>query len=234
MTARIVGTSLWSTLGDQTADTADAEIPPPVILYPPYTLRDGLLLLGLNAWDGNAGTITPPSGFSAITGITNGPDGASAVTLGCFSKTASSEGLNYSYSWVNTQWHMAALLAIDGWDSIDIAAAAEGSSTAPQSPSVTTTVNDCLIIRGFVADISTSLLPVAQNDGSLTITSVFRNVPDGTGGKAALYGGAHRQAAAGASGTFTFSTASEQWRAFTIAIAPAGKAGGMSGIEVGA
>lgn len=234
MTARIVGIGGSNSAGSVTS----YGIAPPTPLYRPYTVVDGQLLVGLNGWDGNSGTITPPTGFAAVSGITNGPEAGNAVSLGCFTKTASSESpaSAYGYSWVNSEFMTGIMLAVDGHNGVNIAAAADGNSTAPQAPSVTTTVDDCLIIQGFVIDMTTAAIqPITQNDGTYTLGSVFNLVGPIDGGRCAIYGGTRRQGAAGSTGTFTFAVTGGalRWRAFTIAIAPLRARAGMSAIEVG-
>lgn len=219
MTApRVIGSSLGiQTVGANTSDING--LGPPCVLLPANSLADGHLLLYLNGWDGDAGAITPPTGFGAITGITNGVHASATPTLGCFSKVASSEpvGTSYVSSWVNGEHHVAGMLAIDGHNGINIAARAEGTNAAPIAPTVTTTVDNCLIVQGVVYDSERE--PHLQNDGVYTLKDYFSCKGPSAG--ASLFGGTRIQAAAGATGTFTFAiAATDEWIAFTIAIAP--------------
>lgn len=208
----------FSSMGSAAGAAAmDPPVPAPVPLYS-TSIVNGQRMVLLGGLDGNAGTVTGPTGFAAISGITNGPEAGNAVTLACFTKVASGEtDAGYAVSWVNTERLTAAMLLIDGQNGVNIAAASDGNSAAPLAPSVTTTVDGCLIIRGFVCDNGGSL---AQNDGTLTLTRIFHLLASPAAGMASLFGGVHTQVSAGATGTFTFSMVSEQWRAFTIAIEP--------------
>ncbi len=94
-----------------------------------------------------------------------------------------------------------------------------GSSSAPSSPSVTTTVDDALILRlgGFDDD------DINTGDPGLTGHTAI-NMGDSGNGPATASGGSGYvlQTTAGASGTSSFSlTGSEEYVTVTLAIAPA-------------
>jgi hypothetical protein len=110
---------------------------------------------------------------------------------------------------------------------INASAADGGNAKKPECPSVTTLVENALILRigGFDDD------DIEEDDpkmsGHTTITMDESDSGDGTASDAAAYA---KQEAIGDSGTADFDLAGkakEQYRTVTVAIAPAGGGGGI-------
>jgi len=112
----------------------------------------------------------------------------------------------------------------DTTSTIDDTAVGGGKSGTPVSPAVTTTVANATILRigGFKDDDITVDAPGLS--GHVAITMDYSK----SGGKCSGGAGYVTQAAIGSSGTSNFSlTASKEYRAVTIAIAPAPAATGL-------
>jgi hypothetical protein len=180
----------------------------------------GDLLIATLATDGStAGSMSPPAGWTAIDLTVQG----GAVTYGVWWKLAGAgEPANYTFSWSGGEAAYGTVMRFTGHDPadpIDVFANAGGSSSAPASPAVTTTVTDAMILRlgGFDDDdIDTDVTGLT---GHTTITmDDTGNGPNTTSSGA----GYMMQAAPGSSGTSTFAlTGTEEYRAVTLAIAPA-------------
>jgi len=202
----------------------------------PAGTASGDLLIGVIVTDGTAGTFTPPASWTLIDSGTADPGGnANQVTLGAWHKIAGgSEPSSYTWSWTYPQTVYAFIIRITGHDvsdPIDVWGVATGSSTGASitvtSPDVTTTVDDTLVLRIFGADR-------AMNFGSYPAGHTGITFGSSSGDNTTMYqctGGAAyiAQAAIGATGTADFSaipnvSATEEWRALTVAIAPAAAA----------
>ncbi len=197
----------------------------------PAGTTSGDLLIGVVATDGTAGTFPPPASWTLINSGTNG----TAVTVGTWYKIAGgSEPASYTWSWTNPQAVYAFIVRITGHDSsnpINVWGVATGSSTGTSitvtSPDVTTSVADTLVLRIFGADR-------AMNFGSYPAGHTGITFGSSSGNNTTMYqctsGAAYKtQAAIGATGTADFTAipnvfTTEEWRALTVAIAPAAAA----------
>jgi len=203
-----------------------------ITLNAPIDIQDGDILL-LFALVGDAGgaapTITPPSGFTAITlGAGNNP---TTVTAGGFNvkffawwKRASSEGSTYLVDWTGNFSAEAMMLCIRGakasGDPTNIAASATGTGSTTTGPSITTTVANTLLVlasHDFTGGIDTTP-PTGMSEA-------FDSGP-------LMFEAFQAIAATGATGTRTFtnpnSGGGDPWAAFMIAIEP--DAGGGAAI----
>jgi len=172
------------------------------------------------ATDGNtAGSLASPAGWNAV----HIADQGGAVTFGVWWKLAgASEGSNYTFSWSSSEHAYGWIMRFTGHDPaspVDANSNDAGSGAAPTSPSVTTTVDNALILRlgGFDDDDIT-----ADDPGLSGHTAI--NMGDSGNGPATASGGSGYvlQPTAGASGTASFSlTGSEQYVTVTLGIAPA-------------
>jgi len=182
----------------------------------PLVRPDGDLYIAQIAMNGIPTITAIPSGWTEIEDLhTDGP--GQDVRLATYWKIGSSEPINYTWSsgW-DVLW-VGAIHRISGFDpdnpihSSDILT---GESANPIAPSVTTTIDECLILRMFgaddakkVTDWPSGTTPIFQEDlGSDSVMS------------AAAY---HTQTLAGNSGTAQFTMGgADKWVAITIAINP--------------
>lgn len=184
---------------------------------PAGTVLDDLLIAAV-ATDGNT-AITPPAGWTVI----NIADQSGAVSFGVWWKVAgASEPGNYTFIWSGGSEQVVGwIMRFTGHDPvnpINTSATTGGSSDTPSSPSVTTTVDNALILRlGAFDDDDTT--PGAPGLPGHTVI----NMRDSGQGPSTVSGGSGyiMQATAGISGTSSFSlTAAEQYVTITIGIAP--------------
>ena len=163
--------------------------------------------------------MTAPAGWTLINHQVN----SKTVTMDVLWKIASaSEPASYDFSWAKSEEAYAWVMRFTGHNSaapIHTDANDKGSSASPPSPSVTTTVDNALILRigGFDDDDITTGVP------GLTGHTVITMGDSGDGNLTASGGAGYvLQPAAGSSGSSSFAlTASENYITVTIAIAPA-------------
>jgi hypothetical protein len=216
-----VGTARSATYNDI------ALIPEPSITIstPPDTNTGDLLIAVVATDEDTSDSIAPvDQGWNEI----DIDDYSGAVTLGAWWKLAGvSEPATHTFSWsvANPQQAYGWMMRFTGHYSANpingTPATAGQTSATPTSPAVTTTVNNCLILRlgAFDGNDITVGNPGLSDPCHTTITM------DESGGSAGgtVSGGAGlvKQAAIGSSGTSTFTlTASKDARMLTIAIAP--------------
>jgi hypothetical protein len=186
---------------------------------PPGTTEGDLLIATVVTDGSTAGSMSPPAGWTVV----DLADQSGAVTYGVWWKLAgASEPASYTFSWSGSESAYATVMRFTGHDPvspIDVTSNAGGSSSTPTSPAVTTTVPDTMILRlgGFDDDDITTDAPGLTGHTAITMD-------DSGNGPATSSSGAGyvMQTAAGDSGTSTFAlTVAEEYRAVTIAIAPA-------------
>ena len=179
----------------------------------------GDLLVAAVATDGNTTASLAAAGWTVV----NVADQGGAVTFGVWWKLAgASESSTYTFTWSGSEHAYGWIMRFTGHDPASPVHANSndaGSGTAPASPSVTTTVDNALILRlgGFDDDDIT-----AGDPGLSGHTAI--NMGDSGNGPATASGGSGYvlQPTAGASGTASFSlTGSEQYVTVTLGIAPA-------------
>jgi type II secretory pathway pseudopilin PulG len=112
------------------------------------TVVAGNLLIAAVATDGDtSSSIAAPSGWTLI----NRGSYNSAVTLGAWYKIATgTEPSSYTFSWTGNQQSYGWIMRFTGHNAsspINASSATGGSSLTPTSPAVTTTVNNCMILR---------------------------------------------------------------------------------------
>lgn len=170
----------------------------------------------------DSGSITTPSGWTKPQDVADGFGGG---RLSAFWRIADgTEGATVSFTFANARNSTAIAWRLTGHNPttpIDASAnnsGTTGSTTAITSPSVTTTVANCMIERSGATRQSTG---IADPGGGYT------NVSSATNGSS-FDQNAQRvsyiaQAGTGASGTadFVSSGTDREWQAITIAIAPA-------------
>lgn len=188
------------------------------ISLPPGT-ADGDLLIATVATDGETdASLTAPSGWTLLHRQASADD----VSLGVWWKVAGgSEPANYDFVWSGSQEAYGTIMRFSGQaasNPIHTFNASTGSSSSPTAPEITTTVDNCMILRigGFDDD------DINSGDAGMTGHSTIAMNRSGTGFGTAAGGAAYTlQATAGVSGTADFSlTGSEQYVTITLAIAP--------------
>jgi len=182
---------------------------------PGYAADD--LLIAVVAPDGDE-SLAAPAGWTLVDAGT----GDARVTLGVWWKlAAASEPSTYNFSWGGSERAYGWIMRFTGHDTASpingFATASGSSSNAPPSPAVTTTEDNCMILRigGFDDDDIT-----VDNTGLAGHTSITMDASNASLGAS---GGAGyvELATAGDSGASAFAlTALEQYRTLTIAIAP--------------
>ncbi len=188
---------------------------------PPGTSENDLLI-GVVVTDGNNSSQLSPPGGEGWTEISIDQQ-TGQVTLGVWWKLADAgESSSHQFSWGGgTQEAYGWMMRFTGHNQsgpIDVWAIDGGSSDSPDCPSVTTTVDNALILRigGFDDDDVT-----IDNTGLAGHTDISMDESGSGSGTCSGGAGYTTQSSAGSSGTAEFSlSGSEQWRTMTIGIAP--------------
>jgi len=182
-----------------------------VINTPTHSAGDVIYLFA--AIDG-VSTMTPPSGFAAVTNI-NAADIASAATTSLWTKTATGSEPS-TYTWTSGTSERAVQIAWSqsGDGGVDVSATANtGSGTAVICPAATTTVANTLILRLVASDALTD--PITTGSGYTKLAELsFTSAATAS----VQY---ITQAAIGTTGTLGLTlTIGDDWKAFTVAIKP--------------
>ncbi|MCJ7651275.1 MAG: hypothetical protein MUP85_21925, partial [Candidatus Lokiarchaeota archaeon] len=144
--------------------------------------------------------------------------GIGPVRFATYWKIGNSEPANYTWSSSLSVLWIGAIHRISRFDlnnPIHTSHVSKGMSANPTAPSVTTSINNCLILRMFGADNRKIFSPYWPSG----TTSIFQddNGPDSIMSAAAY----HNQTLAGITGTAQFTmAAADKWVAITIAIQP--------------
>ena len=186
---------------------------------PPNYAEGDLLIAVVTIDSGPSNTPTPPSGW---TEILVSPDKFNKVMLGVWWKIASaSEPPTAEFTWPNDDTAYGWIMRFDGHDPtnpIHATSTNAGVSESPTAPALTTTADDCLILRIGGFDDDNVSLGDAKMSGHTTIVAGESSGGFFTTSGAAAY---QMQAYPGTSGTATFGlSGSEEYRTVTIAIAP--------------
>lgn len=221
---------------DQATNTLGTDGTQLIVNCPSGTAQGDLLLAAVST-DGSV-TFNTPAGWTLINqgqtpqGATP-PMGANIATLAVFYKVAgASEPSSYTFTWsdnqgVSGQQAAGAILrysGIDTSDPINASNVGTGTNANPTAPSVTTDVNGAMIVRIYGADDSDmSGTPYPSgHTGRLNIRSSTTFYGDCSLGVADVV-----QSTAGSTGSAQFQmSASEEWRAVTVALTPAIAQGG--------
>jgi hypothetical protein len=180
----------------------------------------GDLLIAVMVTDGEEKNAMSASGGWTL--IDHGVE-SKQVSMDVWWKLAgSSEPAQYAFGWTRSEEAYGWIMRFTGHDPgnpINDSANTGGASAAPTSPSVNTTVANAMILRigGFDDDDITVGDPGLTGHTAITMNRSGSGTGTTSGGAGYLI-----KAATGASGTSTFAlTASEEYRAVTIGIAPA-------------
>ena len=186
----------------------------------PSGTQEGDLLIACYTTDGSHTLSAPDSSWTLLVGG-RGNSSDNTPSFGVWYKIATaSENSSYTFDCGRNESHYVVLLRYTGHDSSSpINASAIANSTGsyyPTAPTITTTIDDCIILRVFGADDDDTpySVPSGYTERYNGVSSTGYGTCGGAGADAV-------QSSAGSTGTAFFTTnASEEWMAATIAIAP--------------
>ena len=184
----------------------------------PSTRPDGDLYVAQIANDKGAAISVIPSGWTEITTSAN----SSMVRLATYWKIGSSEPSTYTWQSGSPCRWIGAIHRISGINTsspINASGDGVGTSDSPTSPSVSTSVDGCLLLRMYAAakdQQATTYWPSGTS-------AIFQ---DASAGKVVAAAAVESQTTSGVTGSAAFSmTKSKNWVAATIALAPAAAGG---------
>ncbi len=196
------------------------------ITIPTPTTDENDLLIAAVATDENTSATLSPPGGQGWTEI-NINSYLNQVTLGAWWKLAdASEAPTHQFTWSGGQQAYGWMMRFTGHDTsspINAFLTNSGTNILPTSPSVTTTVANCMILRigGFNDDDVSVDNPGLSGHTAITMDESNSGLDTCSGGA-----GYTKQSGSNDSGTSTFSLiAPEKYRTITIAIAPDPDAG---------
>lgn len=202
------------------------------VTKPTGTVEDDLLIGFPSTRKGSGADITAgPTGFNEDVDDTGG---GGPWRCQVWSKVAGgSEPSSYAWTADDARW-LALVARISGADTgggaIDGVASADGDSDTATFPDLTTTVDDCLILRFVLFDDGSKSVDTAPSG----LTEEWVEIGNTVAGRVNYYCWSEEKASAGSVGTDTaVFSGSEVWIAFTVAIAPAGGGGGGTTIKQG-
>jgi hypothetical protein len=187
-----------------------------VVDMPSYR-PDGDLYIAQIAFDDDNYIPSHPSGWTLIAIQDNGETGAVDVSLANYWKIGDSEPSTYTWTLGTSRKWIGAVYRISDFNSDDPIHAFNtnsGTGQYPTAPSVSTTIDNCLILRSIAADDDWSVTNFPSGS-----TPLFQ---DDAGYDSAMSAAAyHEQSTAGYTGTAQFRlSGSDVWVAMTIAINP--------------
>ncbi len=205
--------------GHTTSITPSSELTH-VIDTPTHSAGDAIYLFAVID---SAVTMTPPSGFTAVSNLDNELIQTDRGTASLWRKIATtSEPSTYTWTSDATDRSVQIAWSQSGDGGVDVSGTPNGGSgTTTTCPAVTTTVADTLVLRLVAADYGQAvqgedwLIPLSTGSGYTKLAELeYKSA-----------GMAHvqyiTQASAGSTGTLDVTMSeSEQWAAFTVAIAP--------------
>ena len=186
------------------------------------TAAEGDLLVMAVAIDGASTVLTeftPPSGWTLLA-ASNSSDSASLLVY--WKLCTASEPSSYSMSWgSSTETAYAWLMRftnVDATNPIHASSVDVGKLQAPQAPSATTTVDNCLVLRLGAFDNASVTTDSPGITGHTAVTADSSNAGSDDVSGAAAYA---YQTSAGSTGTADFALESKEYYVtVTIAIAP--------------
>ena len=184
----------------------------------PTGTSEGDLLIIFCSIDGTGESLSNPTDFTDLLAEYQGND----ITAASWYKTATaSEPSSYSTSWVGTEDAVIGCFRITGWDSTDFPHKSATNTGTGQTvfPNVTTTKDDCLILRFFGMDDDDDTEPITGCPADHTeLYALATNTIFAQHTGAACW---RNWASADDTGTATWAhTSGEGWYSATIAIAP--------------
>ncbi len=193
-----------------------------IIINRPAGTSKGDVLIAIIAVRPNTATITAPAGFTLVNRQDNTAGSVSSEAV--YSKVATnSEPATYTWSFSANTGNAGGIMAFSGADNatpINVSAGAltAASTTTFVAPSVTTTVTNTMIVTAHEYSSSDRWTAPGGMTEALDVASL--PVPDALG--LAVLGSYKTQAAAGATGTFTATAASnaDTGAGITLALKP--------------
>ena len=185
----------------------------------PSGTSEGDLLIACVATDADeASSLAAPAGWNVVD---IGQEGGT-MTFGVWWKLATaSESSTQQFTWSTGQKGWGFIMRFTGHDAtspIDASATANGTSSSPTSPAVTTTVDNAMILR--LGGFDNNKVTVGDT-GLVGHTTITMDKSGNSGGNVSAGAGHTTLTTAGDSGTANFTlTGSEQYRTVTIAIKP--------------
>jgi len=193
----------------------------------PSGVQSGDLLVVLCTTDGTGSALSGPSGFTILHSESqnNGQ-----TTASWWKKAGGSEPSSYSITWSGTERYVGSCTRISGADTddpVDVSDSNDGSSGTVTSPSITTTVDNTLILRFHGIDDDDQGNDYSGDNPIGTIELyAYGSLGSGECSGACSY---KSQISSGSTGTaaWTFSN-NEGWAAFSVAIKPESSATGVN------
>ena len=180
----------------------------------PVGVVNGDLMIMVLVVDQQQAFLGNPAGWTLGQGIYD-----SAVSMDTWYKVASGEGSDYTFIWADNAEAYGFIMRITGHDSttpVNVSGLGTGTSASPTCPTVTTTKEDCLLLRIFGADDDDITVDGGYPSGHTGITVDKSSATSGSCSGGAAW---KNHAIASATGTAAFSlTASEEWIGITFAI----------------
>ena len=197
------------------------------VMSMPAARPDGDLYLAQIAQEGGAQINSIPSGWTEITDR----ERSGGIRFATYWKIGSSEPATYTWGADSSKKWIGAIHCVSGINTgspINASGDRSGGKSKPFAPTVTTTVDNCLVLRMYGAEGDEQ----ASTYWPSGTTAIFQ---DDEGGGTVVSAAAYEyQASAGDTGTGDFSmTGNKKWVAATVAIAPA-LLGGSDSVSGGA
>lgn len=184
----------------------------------PTGTSSGDLLIVFCSIDGTGAAITGPSGFTVLLAEYQG----NGITAASWYRGADgTEGASFSCSWSGTEDVVIGCFRITGWDSTDFPHKSATNTGTGQTvfPAVTTTKDDCLLLRFFGMDDDDDTEPIAGCPSGHT--EMYALATTSSWGEHTGASCWRTWTSAGDTGTATWAhTSGEGWYSATIAIAP--------------
>jgi len=193
----------------------------------PSGVQSGDLLVVLCTTDGTGSGLIGPSGFTILHSESQNNE---QTTASWWKEAGGSEPGSYSVSWSGNERYVGSCIRISGADTddpVDVSDSNLGSSGTVTSPSVTTTVDNTLILRFHGMDDDDEGNDYSGDNPYGTIELyAYGSLGSSECSGACSY---ENQTSVGSTGTaaWTFSN-SEGWAAFTVAIKPESSTTGVN------
>ena len=175
------------------------------------------VLIAVLTHSGWSASITPPSGWTTIYEGQSPSGGYDHRTWFGYKIATGSESGSFTWTFGGSVYWAASMCRYSGADGIDVHAYTLDGGSARQSPSVTTTVDNCMIVAGYATEN-----PISMAYGPSGMTNRGGDAPGTTSWYPQTSLADKIQASAGASGTFSWGGGdTNENDTLTVAIKPA-------------